>query len=106
MARFENFTYHNDVAYLKKNAGNEYFHQVLTFLQNSVVSFALAISPTMSTSLVEQFWTTAKFKTLNNKGYIEARVSKQKVIITEASIIRDLLFNNANGVTLLSNIEI
>nr|GEX42321.1 copia protein [Tanacetum cinerariifolium] len=52
---------------------------------------------------IEQFWATAKVKNVNREAQIQALVDKKKVIITEASIRRDLRFEDEGGVDCLSN---
>nr|GEX46246.1 hypothetical protein [Tanacetum cinerariifolium] len=42
------------------------------------------------TSCIEQFWTTAKAKNINGEAQIHAKVDGKKVIISKASIRRDL----------------
>nr|GEZ20734.1 hypothetical protein [Tanacetum cinerariifolium] len=49
------------------------------------------------------FWATAKKKNVNGEAQIQALVDKKKVIITEASIRRDLRFKDEGGVNCLSN---
>ncbi|GJR47931.1 hypothetical protein Tco_1316034 [Tanacetum coccineum] len=55
---------------------------------------------TVSTSFVEQFWMTAKSRTINNISYIDATVAGKPVTILEASIRSDLLFDDADGIVL------
>nr|GEX57598.1 hypothetical protein [Tanacetum cinerariifolium] len=52
---------------------------------------------------IEQFWTTAKMENVNGEAQIQALVDKNKVVITEASIRRDLRFKYEGGVDFLSN---
>ncbi|GJY94130.1 hypothetical protein Tco_0510491, partial [Tanacetum coccineum] len=94
---------HNMVAYLEKNEANTEFHQIMDFLTRSSIHFALTISPIVSTLFVEQFWTTAKSRTVNNMSYIDATVAGKPVTISEASIRSDLLFNDADGIDTLNN---
>ncbi|GJV37966.1 hypothetical protein Tco_1410443 [Tanacetum coccineum] len=91
------------VAYLEKNDGNTEFHQIMDFLAHSSIHFALTVSPIVSTLFVEQFWTTAKFKIVNNISYIDAIVAGKPVTISEASIRSDLLFDDADGIDTLNN---
>ncbi|GJY02235.1 hypothetical protein Tco_0360387, partial [Tanacetum coccineum] len=63
-------------------------------------------SPTVSTSLIEQFWNTATSKTVNDVSYIKAKVAGKIVSISKASIRRDLLFNDVDGIDCLTNQEI
>nr|GEU45981.1 putative ribonuclease H-like domain-containing protein [Tanacetum cinerariifolium] len=59
--------------------------------------YALTVNPTVYASCVKQFWTTTKVKKVNGQEQIQALVDKQKVIITEESIRRDLKFDDAEG---------
>ncbi|GJU81240.1 putative ribonuclease H-like domain-containing protein [Tanacetum coccineum] len=79
--------------------GNVEFHEVIDFLQRSYISHALTVSPVVSTTFVEQFWTSAKSKTINNARHITAKVAGKLVSISEASIRTDLLFDMQMGST-------
>ncbi|GKG34423.1 hypothetical protein Tco_0437119, partial [Tanacetum coccineum] len=83
------------VAYLEKSEGNTEFHEIIDFLKQSSIHHALTVSPVVSTTFVEQFWTTAKSKTLNNVRHITS--------ISEASIRSDLLFDDVDGIDSLPN---
>ncbi|GJY54265.1 ribonuclease H-like domain-containing protein [Tanacetum coccineum] len=98
-----NFLVHNMVAYLEKTDGNTKFHQIMDLLTRSSIYYALTISPIFSTSFVEQFWMTAKSRTVNNISYIDATVAGKPVTISEASIRSDLLFDDADGIDSLNN---
>ncbi|GKC75555.1 putative ribonuclease H-like domain-containing protein [Tanacetum coccineum] len=71
-----------------------------------LLSLSLSVSPTVSTSLIEQFWNSATSKTVSNVSYIKAKVAGKVVSIYEASIRRDLLFNDVDGIDCLTNSEI
>ncbi|GKE30747.1 hypothetical protein Tco_1446131 [Tanacetum coccineum] len=62
------------------------------------VLYALTVSPVVSTTFVEQFWTSAKSKTINNVRHISAKVAGKVVSISEASIRTDLIFYDADGI--------
>ncbi|GKA98491.1 putative ribonuclease H-like domain-containing protein [Tanacetum coccineum] len=94
---------HNMVAYLEKSEGNEEFHEIIDFLKRSSIHFALTVSPTVSTTFVEQFWTSAKSKTINNVRHITAKVAGKSVSISEASIRSDLCFDDADEIDTLPN---
>ncbi|GJT33035.1 putative ribonuclease H-like domain-containing protein [Tanacetum coccineum] len=82
-------------------------HMVLMdFLTQSSIYYSLTVSPTVSTSLIEQFWNTATSKIVNDVSYIKAKVAGKTVSISEASIRRDLLFNDMDGIDFLTNQEI
>ncbi|GKC36748.1 hypothetical protein Tco_1049132 [Tanacetum coccineum] len=51
----------------------------------------------------EQFWTSAKSKTINNVRHITAKVAGKSVSIFEASIRRDLRFDDADRIDTLPN---
>ncbi|GJU10374.1 hypothetical protein Tco_1132770 [Tanacetum coccineum] len=91
------------VVYLEKNDGNTEFHQIMDFLTNSSIYFALTVSPIVSTLFVEQFWTSAKSRTVNNISYIYAIIAGKPMTISEASIRSDLLFDNVDGIDTLNN---
>ncbi|GKE84044.1 hypothetical protein Tco_1557786 [Tanacetum coccineum] len=94
---------HNMVAYWEKSDRNTEFHQIMDFLIRSLIHYALTVSPIVSTSFVEQFWTTAKSRTVNNISYIDTTVAGKPVTISEASIRSDLLFDDADGIDSLTS---
>ncbi|GJW86072.1 hypothetical protein Tco_0159217 [Tanacetum coccineum] len=71
---------HNMVACLEKTERNAQFHKI--------------------------FWNTATSKTVNDVSYIKAKVAGKTVSISEASIRRDLLFHDVDGIDCLTNQEI
>ncbi|GJU30883.1 putative ribonuclease H-like domain-containing protein [Tanacetum coccineum] len=89
---------HNMVACFEKTEWNTQFHEIVDFLTRSSIYYSLTVSPTVSTSLIEQFWNTATSKTVNDVSYIKAKVAGKTVSISEASIRRDLLFNDVDGI--------
>ncbi|GJR46925.1 hypothetical protein Tco_1315028, partial [Tanacetum coccineum] len=97
---------HNMVACLEKTERNDQFHEIVEFLTRSLIYNSLTVSPTISTSLIEQFWNTATSKIVNDVSYIKAKVAGKTVSISEASIRRDLLFNDVDGIDCLTNQEI
>ncbi|GJW07472.1 retrovirus-related pol polyprotein from transposon TNT 1-94 [Tanacetum coccineum] len=103
MAVLDSCPKHNMVAYLEKSEGNAEFHEIIDFLTRSSIHHALTVSPVVSTTFVEQFWTSAKSKMINNVRHITAKVAGKPVSISEASIRSDLLFDDANGIDSLPN---
>ncbi|GKD02168.1 hypothetical protein Tco_1177142 [Tanacetum coccineum] len=91
MVVLESCPKHNMVAYLEKTDGNAEFHEIIDFLL------------VVSTTFVEQFWTSAKSKIINNVRHITAKVAGKPVSIFEASIRSDLLFDDADGIDSLPN---
>ncbi|GJY05248.1 ribonuclease H-like domain, reverse transcriptase, RNA-dependent DNA polymerase [Tanacetum coccineum] len=103
MAALESCPKHNMIAYLEKTEGNVEFHEVIDFLRRSYIYHALTVSPVVSTTFVEQFWTSAKSKTINNVRHITAKIAGKVVSISEASIRTDLIFDDADGIDSLPN---
>ncbi|GJW68473.1 hypothetical protein Tco_0122897 [Tanacetum coccineum] len=88
---------HNLVAFLEKLEESNGFAEIIDFLNTIFVQYALTVSPTIYTTCIEQFWTSAKAKTVNEERQIQALVDKKKVIITETSIRSDLKLDDAEG---------
>ncbi|GJX54761.1 hypothetical protein Tco_0283130 [Tanacetum coccineum] len=88
---------HNMVAFLDKPAESDGFHEIIDFLNANQIRYALTVNPTIYTSCIEQFWATAKAKTVNGERQIQALIDKKKVIITETSIRSDLHLEDAGG---------
>ncbi|GJU44258.1 hypothetical protein Tco_1201524 [Tanacetum coccineum] len=97
---------HNLVAFLTKSAESEGFEQIVDFLNASSIKYALTVNPTIYTSCIEQFWSTVKAKTVNGEVQLQALVDGKKIVVTEASVRRDLQLEDANGVDCLPNATI
>ncbi|GJR50825.1 putative ribonuclease H-like domain-containing protein [Tanacetum coccineum] len=68
MAALESCPKHNMIAYLEKTEGNVEFHEVIDFLRRSYIFHALTVSPVISTTFVEQFWTSANDGTFGSNN--------------------------------------
>ncbi|GJV80289.1 hypothetical protein Tco_1516159 [Tanacetum coccineum] len=77
------------------------FEEIIDFLNASSVQYALTVNPTIYTTCIEQFWTSAKVKTVNGERQIQALVDKKKVIISKTSIRSDLKLDDAEGTNFL-----
>ncbi|GJY93582.1 hypothetical protein Tco_0509364 [Tanacetum coccineum] len=97
---------HNMVAFLAKPTESDGFEQILDFLNANPIKYALTVNPTIYTSCIEQFWATAKVKTVNGEVQLQALVDGKKVIITETSVRRDLQLEDAEGIECLPNADI
>ncbi|GJV04753.1 hypothetical protein Tco_1338322 [Tanacetum coccineum] len=53
---------HNLVAFLEKPEESNGFEEIIDFLNASSVQYALTVNPTIYTTCIEQFWTSAKKK--------------------------------------------
>ncbi|GJY33593.1 hypothetical protein Tco_0418062 [Tanacetum coccineum] len=91
------------VAFLEKPAESVRFEQIVDFLNAHQIRYALTVNPTIYTSCIEQFWSTAKAKTIYGEVQIHALVDRKKVIITESSVRRDLQLAGAEGIDSLPN---
>nr|GEV84486.1 hypothetical protein [Tanacetum cinerariifolium] len=94
------------VACLEKSDDNRDFHQIVDFFSSCSITYALTISPTIYASYIEQFWNTASSKTINSVKQIHAIVDGKAVVISESSVRSDLLFEDEDGITCLTNDEI
>ncbi|GJY97067.1 hypothetical protein Tco_0513977 [Tanacetum coccineum] len=92
---------HNLVAFLEKPEESNGFEEIIDFLNASSVQYALTVNPTIYTTCIEQFWTSAKVKTVNGERQIQALVDKKKVIISETSNKEYLKLDDAKGTFLL-----
>ncbi|GKE67068.1 hypothetical protein Tco_1521229, partial [Tanacetum coccineum] len=94
---------HNMVAFLSKPTKSDGFEQIMDFLNAHPISHALTINPTIYTSCIEHFLSTVKVKTINGEAQLHALVDGKKIIITEASVRRDLQLADEKGVDCLPN---
>ncbi|GKD83543.1 hypothetical protein Tco_1350382, partial [Tanacetum coccineum] len=85
---------------------NTVWHQLNTASINHIY-YAFTECPTLSISLIEQFWQTAALSTTKDGVHaITATIDGRDKIITEASIIRHLKLQDSEGLTSLPNAEI
>nr|GFB57721.1 hypothetical protein [Tanacetum cinerariifolium] len=63
----------------------------------------LTVNPTIYTSCIQQFWDSAKVKTINEDVHIQALIDGKNIIVTEASIRRDIQLPDAEGTACLPN---
>ncbi|GJZ28242.1 hypothetical protein Tco_0572889 [Tanacetum coccineum] len=93
----------NLVAFLEKPEESNRFEGIIDFLNVSSIKYTLTVNPTIYESCIQQFWATAKTKTVNEECQIQALVDKKKVIITEKSVRSDLMLDDAEGTKCLPN---
>ncbi|GJX84569.1 hypothetical protein Tco_0335343 [Tanacetum coccineum] len=94
------------VAYLEKSDENAEFHQIVDFLSTCSINYALTVSPTIYASYIKQFWNTTTSKTINSVKQIHAIIDGKAVVVSESPVRSDLLLNDEDGVTCLTNDEI
>ncbi|GJZ81019.1 hypothetical protein Tco_0646013 [Tanacetum coccineum] len=93
----------NLVVFLTKSAESEGIKQIVDFLNASSIKYDLIVNPTIYTSCIEQFWSTAGAKMVNGEVQLQALVDGKNIVVTEASVRRDLQLEDANGVDCLPN---
>nr|GEV38449.1 hypothetical protein [Tanacetum cinerariifolium] len=94
---------YNLVAFLEKPAESEGFKQTVDFLNANPIKYALTVNPMIYTLCIEQFWDSAKVKTVKGDVRLQALVDGKKIIVNEASIRRDLRLDDAEGTACLPN---
>ncbi|GKA46664.1 uncharacterized mitochondrial protein-like protein [Tanacetum coccineum] len=94
------------VAFLAKPDKSEGFKQIVDFLNANPIRYALTINPTIYTSCIEQFWAIIKVKTVNGEVQLQALVDGNKIIVTKASVRRDLQLNDEEGMDCFPNATI
>ncbi|GJY32114.1 hypothetical protein Tco_0415609 [Tanacetum coccineum] len=94
MARLKFVDLYNMVAYLEKSTENVEFTEIVDFLNANPIRYALTVSPTIYVSCIEQFWSTAKIKIVNNETQIHGKVEGKTIVISESSVRRDLQFDD------------
>ncbi|GKF44996.1 hypothetical protein Tco_0131548, partial [Tanacetum coccineum] len=97
---------HNMVAYLDKSTEYADFDEIVDFLNANPIRYALTVSLTIYVPYIEQFWSTAKTKTVNNETQIRAKVDSKTIVITESFVRRDIHFNDEDSIACLTNTEI
>ncbi|GJR39901.1 hypothetical protein Tco_1215585 [Tanacetum coccineum] len=93
----------NMVAFLSKPTKSNGFEQILDFLNAHLIKYALTVNPTIYTSCINQFWSTAVAKTINGEAQLHSQVDGKEIIITEAFVQRDLQLEDENGIDCLPN---
>ncbi|GKA99824.1 hypothetical protein Tco_0827818 [Tanacetum coccineum] len=96
---------HNLVMFLDKPTESEGFKQIVDFLNASSIRYALTVNPTIYTSCIQQFWATVKVKIVNREVQLQALVDGKKIIITKATIRRDLQLEDAEAINQKFNLS-
>nr|GEX96665.1 hypothetical protein [Tanacetum cinerariifolium] len=94
---------HNMIAFLSKPTKSAGFEQIIIFLNAYPIKYALTVNPTIYTSCVEQFYATATVNNINKEAQLHAKVDGKKVVLSEASIRRDLWFGDEKGIDCIPN---
>ncbi|GJV26575.1 putative ribonuclease H-like domain-containing protein [Tanacetum coccineum] len=79
------------VAFLEKSTGSAGFHQIIDFLNQSHICYALTKKPEVCVSFIKQFWRSAEASTDDNgEVKINATIDGHSLSITEGSLRRHL----------------
>ncbi|GJR79336.1 hypothetical protein Tco_0150121 [Tanacetum coccineum] len=95
------------IAFLDKSTGSAGFHQIIDFLTQSHICYALTKKPEVCVSFIKQFWRSAEASTDDNgEGKINATIDGHSLSITEGSLRRHLKLADQDGVTSIPTTEI
>ncbi|GKB01215.1 hypothetical protein Tco_0829259 [Tanacetum coccineum] len=86
------------IACVEKTAQNADFYQIIDYLTGCSINYSLLVDPDLIGPWLQQFWATASLKVINDVPHIRAKVAGKKILISEATIRADLLFDDENGV--------
>ncbi|GJU21646.1 hypothetical protein Tco_1154988 [Tanacetum coccineum] len=86
------------IACVEKTAQNADFYQIIDYLTGCSINYSLLVDPDLIGPWLQQFWTTASLRVINDVPHIRAMVAGKKILISEETIRADLLFDDANGV--------
>ncbi|GKB42947.1 hypothetical protein Tco_0887889 [Tanacetum coccineum] len=95
------------VAILEKSTGSAGFHQIIDFLNQSHICYALTKKPEVCVSFIKQFWRSAEVTTAENgEVKITATIDGHSMTITEGSLRRHLKLDDQDGISSIPNSEI
>ncbi|GKD02627.1 hypothetical protein Tco_1177601 [Tanacetum coccineum] len=94
------------VAFLEKPTKSDGFKEIFDFLNAHPIKYALTVNPIVYTLCIQQFWATAKAKTINGEEQLQALEDRKKVIITESTIRSVLRLEDVEGTECLPNATI
>ncbi|GKF98047.1 hypothetical protein Tco_0293868 [Tanacetum coccineum] len=85
------------IACVEKTESNADFHEVIDFLTRCFVNYALLVSLDVIQQWIHLFWSTTKVRMINEVAHIEVKVAGKKILVSEASVRTDLMFNDEDG---------
>ncbi|GJY22779.1 hypothetical protein Tco_0396437 [Tanacetum coccineum] len=95
------------VAFLEKSTGSAGFHQIIDFLNQSHICYALTKKPEVCVSFIKQFWRSAEASNdENGEVKINATIDGHSLSITEGSLRRHLKLADQDGITSIPTTEI
>nr|GEU42421.1 hypothetical protein [Tanacetum cinerariifolium] len=63
----------------EQDSESDEFKQIVDFLNAKLIKYALTVSPTIYTSCIKQFWTSAKVKTVHDAVRLQALVDGRRI---------------------------
>ncbi|GJU12276.1 hypothetical protein Tco_1134672 [Tanacetum coccineum] len=97
MATIRSCNKHNMIACVEKTAQNADFYQVKRFSHGCSINYSLLGDPDLIGHRLHNVG-TATLQVINDVPHIRAKVAGKKILISEATIRADLLFDDENGV--------
>ena len=94
---------HNMVAMLSKIKGSEGFHEIIDFLKDSHISYALTVNPKIYVEQIQQFWANATVSEEGGEQQIKSVVHGKPIGITESTIRTHLHLDDAEGTSSISS---
>ncbi|GJX55257.1 hypothetical protein Tco_0285154 [Tanacetum coccineum] len=90
---------HNKVGFLDKSKGSTDYDQVIDFLLDSHIRYAIMSDPLIYDSLIKQFWSTASLlSSESGPPAIVAKIDGTPYTITESLGRSSLLLNDEGGI--------
>ncbi|GJS03799.1 putative ribonuclease H-like domain-containing protein, partial [Tanacetum coccineum] len=94
---------HNKVGFLEKSKGSTDYDQVIDFLLDSHIRYAILTDPLIYDSLIKQFWSTASLlSSESGPPAIVAKIDGTPYTITESLVRSSLLLDDAGGIVDMS----
>ncbi|GJQ98816.1 hypothetical protein Tco_0521801 [Tanacetum coccineum] len=98
MANIRTCNKHNMIACVEKTAQNADFYQIIDFLTGCSINYSLLVDPDLIGPCFTNLATASLKSEIKDLPYIRAKVAGKKILISEATIRADLLFDDENGV--------
>jgi len=87
------------VAILSKIKGSEGFHDIIDFLRESHISYALTVNPKIFVEQIQQFLVNATVSEVEGEKQIKSTVHGKPIMITESIIRTHLHFDDTEGIS-------
>ncbi|GKF10807.1 hypothetical protein Tco_0048733, partial [Tanacetum coccineum] len=90
---------HNRIGFLEKPKGSTDYHQVIDFLLDSHIRYAIVTDPLIYDSLITQFWSTASLRSSElGPPAIVATIDGTPYAITESLVRSQLQLHDKGGI--------